>query len=159
MRVVFPPCLMFITGIFCFVPTVPGLLGQHWLVELIWRFQLVSEEQFQIVPDFEPEIENSIAESLSDISETVEEHIADKVTKLTSKVKTMKVPSFSLIFAFVAVFSLFVFIGYSKYTNSTNYQNKKALEAIQKQDYYQAAQIYENIKKNPKFDKNNLRHK
>ena len=108
--------------------------------------------EFQIVPNFEPEIENSIAESLSDISETVEEHISDKVTKLTSKVKTMKVPSFSLIFAFVFVFSLFVFLGYSKYTNSTNYQNKKALEAVQKQDYYQAAQIFENIRKNNTSD-------
>ena len=104
--------------------------------------------EFQIVPDFEPEIENSIAESLSDISETIEEHISAKVSKLTSKVKTMKAPSFSLIFTLVVVFSLFVFIGYSKYTNSTNYQNKQALDAIHKQDYYQAAQIYESIRKN-----------
>ena len=108
--------------------------------------------EFQIVPNFEPEIENSIAESLSDISETVENTISVKVTKFTSKVKTLKVPSFSLIFVFVFVISMFLFLGYSKYTNSITYQNKQAIEAINKKDFYQAAQIYEKIRKNNSDD-------
>ena len=108
--------------------------------------------EFQIVPDFEPEIENSIAESLSDISETMEEDVSEKVVRLTSKVKSMKVPSFSIILSVVFIASLFLFIGYSKYTNSNAYQNKKALVAMNKQDYYQAAQIYEKIKKHNNTD-------
>ena len=36
--------------------------------------------EYQIVPNFEPEIENSIAESLSDISDTIEESFSKKVT-------------------------------------------------------------------------------
>ena len=86
--------------------------------------------EFQIVPNFEPEIENSIAESLSDISETVENTISVKVTKLTSKVKTLKVPSFSLIFVFVFVISLILFLGYTKYTNSITYQNNQAINIV-----------------------------
>lgn len=108
--------------------------------------------EFQIVPNFEPEIENSIAESLSDIRETMEDTISVKVTKLTSKVKTLKVPSFSLIFVFVFVISLILFLGYTKYTNSITYQNNQAIKAINKQDYYQASQIYEKIRKNNSND-------
>ena len=108
--------------------------------------------EFQIVPDFEPEIEKSIAESLSDIGERIEEDVKHKVNQITSKVKTKKIPSFFIIFFFVFVCSLFVFLGYSKYINSSNYQNKKAIEAVQKQDYYQAARIYENIRKNNSSD-------
>ncbi len=108
--------------------------------------------EFQIVPDFEPEIENSIAESLSDISETIEETLPKKVVKLTSKVKTMKVPSFSIILALVFTVSLFLFIGYSKYTNSNAYQDKKALAAMKEQDYYHASQIYEKLRKQNSTD-------
>ena len=86
--------------------------------------------EFQIVPDFEPEIENSIAKNLSNIGEIIEKDIPSKVTRITSKVSERKIPSFSLIFACVFVCSLFLFIGYSKYTNSTSYQNKKAIEAL-----------------------------
>lgn len=103
--------------------------------------------EFQIVPDFEPELENSIAESLSDISETVEKDFMVNINKLKTKAKTMKVPSFTIILALVFVCSLFFFIGYTKYTNSTSYQNKKAMEAISKQDYYQASAIYEKLRK------------
>ena len=103
--------------------------------------------EFQIVPDFEPEIENSIAKNLSNIGEIIEKDIPNKVTKITTKVREKKIPSFSLIFACVFVCSLFLFIGYSKYTNSTSYQNKKAIEAANSQDYFQAAQIYEKLQK------------
>ena len=108
--------------------------------------------EFQIVPNFEPEIENSIAESLSDISETMEEDAANKVVKTSPRLKSIQVPSFSIILAFVFIASLFLFIGYSKYTNSNAYQNKQALAAMNKQDYYQAAQIYEKLRKQNSTD-------
>ena len=103
--------------------------------------------EFQIVPDFEPEIEKSIAESLSDISETMEHDGSKKKDNITTLLQKNKVPSFSVILGIVFIVSLFVYFGYSKYSNSPTYQEKVALEAIQKGDYYQAAQIYENIRK------------
>lgn len=106
--------------------------------------------EYQIVPDFEPEIEYSIAQSMSDISESIEEENTYKEDPLVLPEHKLKVPSFSLIFFLVLVCSVFVYMGYSKYTHSTNYQSKQALEAISQYDYYKAAQIYENIrKKNP----------
>lgn len=104
--------------------------------------------EYQIVPDFEPEIEYSIARSMSEISETIEEDSKERTKEIRSNVRTLKVPSFSIIFLIVIICSVFVFIGYLKYTHSTNYQNKQALEAINNYDYYKAAQIYENIRKN-----------
>lgn len=103
--------------------------------------------EYQIVPNFEPEIENSIAQSLYDIRESMdEEKTFDKVFE--DKPKTLKVPSFSLIFFLVLILSVLVYVGYSQYTHSIKYQNTKALEAVSNYDYYKAAQIYENIRKN-----------
>ena len=103
--------------------------------------------EYQIVPDFEPEIENSIAQSLSDITETMEKSIHETEKKKVSVNKKIKVPSFTLIFFLVMICSVFIFIGYSKYTNSDSYQSKMALNAINSQDYYRAAQIYESLRK------------
>jgi len=108
--------------------------------------------EYQIVPDFEPEIENSIAQSLSDITETMEKNIHETERKKVSVKKKIKVPSFTLIFFVVMICSVFIFIGYSKYTNSDSYQSKMALNAINSQDYYKAAQIYERLRKeNPEM--------
>ena len=108
--------------------------------------------EYQIVPDFEPEIEYSIAKSMSDISETmVEERKNDKKTPV-SKRKDRKVPSFSIILLSVIVCSIFVYMGYFQYTHSTNYQSKQALAAFYEQDYYRAAQIYEKIRKSNSED-------
>ena len=105
--------------------------------------------EYQIVPDFEPEIENSIAKSMSEVSEIIEEDKQEKEAKITS-IKELKVPSFGIILLIVLICSLFVYLGYHKYTHSTNYQNKQAIAASNKKDYYKAAQIYESIrKKNP----------
>lgn len=108
--------------------------------------------EYQIVPDFEPELEYSIAESMSEISETLEEDNTEKMEIPISQKRKFKIPSFSLIFFLVLVCSVFVSLGYSQYTHSTNYQNKQALEAVSKYDYYKAAQIYENIRKNNSED-------
>ena len=40
--------------------------------------------EYQIVPDFEPEIENSIAKSMSEVSEIIEEDKQEKEAKITS---------------------------------------------------------------------------
>lgn len=103
--------------------------------------------EYQIVPDFEPEIENSIAQSLSDITETMEESMQEQKTGEVTRKKKIKVPSFTFIFFVVMICSSLVFIGYSKYTHSNSYQSKMALNAINSQDYYKAAQIYENLRK------------
>lgn len=102
--------------------------------------------EYQIVPDFEPEIENSIAKSMSEISEIIEEDAVKKEIPV-SKTGSIKVPSFFIIFLIVLTCSVFVYSGYFKYTHSVNYQNKQAIEAMNNYDYYKAAQIYEKIRK------------
>ena len=112
----------------------------------------VCGSEYQIVPDFEPEIENSIAQSMSDISESIEaDKRSDKETSITKNKKVM-VPSFSIIFFCVFVCSVFVYAGYSKYIHSTGYQNKQAMEAFNNYDYYRAAGIYEDIRKSNASD-------
>lgn len=103
--------------------------------------------EYQIVPDFEPEIENSIAQSMSDISESIEEENTAKEKRPLNETKKFKVPSFSFIFLLVLICSAFIYMGYFKYTHSISYQDKQALEAINNYDYYKAAQIYKNIRK------------
>lgn len=103
--------------------------------------------EYQIVPDFEPEIENSIAKSMSEISELIEED-AQKRKEKKSNIKSFKVPSFTVIFPIVLICSLFIYMGYFKYTHSTNYRSKQAIAAVNEKDYYKAAKIYEAIRKN-----------
>ena len=106
--------------------------------------------EYQIVPDFEPELENSMAKSLSDISDTIREKNTTEKMIFHRNNTTKKVPSFLVIFTVVFICSVFVFLGYSKYTHSTTYQNNLAIEAADNKDYYTAAEIYEKIrKKNP----------
>ena len=103
--------------------------------------------EYQIVPDFEPEIENSIAQSMSGISESIESDKIQEVSPVATKYKKKSTPSFSMILFCVFICSIFLYLGYSKYIHSTNYQNKQALEAFHNLDYYKAAQIYENLRK------------
>lgn len=103
--------------------------------------------EYQIVPDFEPEIEYSIAQSLPDINETIDENTAEDSLTAEPEVPAFKVPAFSIIFILVLVCSLFVYTGYHKYTHSIDYRSAKALEAINNQDYYKAAQIYKSLRK------------
>ena len=105
--------------------------------------------EYQIVPDFEPEIESSIAKSMSDISEIMEED-TQKMEDVFYDTSPPKTPSFTMIFLLILICSVFVSMGYFQYTASVNYRNKQAVAAIEEQDYYKAAEIYESIrKKNP----------
>ena len=103
--------------------------------------------EYQIVPDFEPEIEKSIAESLFDISTSLKEKDKDVKSTDRKSLKDRKVPSFTLILAIVFIFAAFLFLGISKYKNGTFYKNKQAMEAVQISDYYKASQIYHDIRK------------
>ena len=103
--------------------------------------------EYQIVPDFEPEIEKSIAESLSDISTTFDESKSPKELKKKEHSVVKKVPSFTKILGIVFVCSVFLLLGVSQITNGNSYKNKQAQDALQKQDYYKAAQIFHNLRK------------
>lgn len=103
--------------------------------------------EYQIVPDFEPEIEDSIAQNMSNITETLEENTMKKKLQEENVQKHVKVPAFSTIFFFVLVISVLTYIGYYKYTHSMEYLNNQAIEAVNDQDYYKAAQIYKTLRK------------
>ena len=106
--------------------------------------------EYQIVPDFEPEIELSIAESLSNISESIEKHTntpTEEIPNMELEQTKLKVPAFSTIFFFVLVCFVFIYTGYYKYTHSVEYRTSKALEAVSISDYYKAAQIYKSLRK------------
>ena len=103
--------------------------------------------EYQIVPDFEPEIEDNIAQSLSDISETMEENTPADTANLDVEPEKFKVPAFSTILLIVLACFILMYTGYHKYTNSIEYRTKQALEAIQNQDFYKAAQIYKTLRK------------
>lgn len=103
--------------------------------------------EYQIVPDFEPEIENSIARSMSDISESLDENKNLNKKERGLEKKSYKTLSFTLILFIVFISSVFVYLGYMKYTQSSSYQSKQAVEAFRNYDYYKAVQIYENIRK------------
>lgn len=111
--------------------------------------------EYQIVPDFEPEIELSIAESLSNISENIEKHTTDsneKMENLELEERKIKVPAFSTIFFIVLVCFVFGYMGYYKHTQSVEYRNSKALAAVSNYDYYEAAQIYKSLRKDNSQD-------
>lgn len=103
--------------------------------------------EYQIVPDFEPEIENSIAESLSDIRVDINDDISVKEQKSADKTQKNKRPSLGIIFFGVMVVFACLFFVYFRYTNSAEYQEKQAMAAVEQEDYYRAAQIYEKIRK------------
>lgn len=107
--------------------------------------------EYQIVPDFEPEIENSIAESLSGIQKEIKNNASEKaetknIEKKEAAGKPVK-PSFGLIFFFVLVFAAGMLFGMIKYTGSAAYLEQKARSAIRSEDYHQAAQLYERVRK------------
>ena len=103
--------------------------------------------EYQIVPDFEPEIELSIAESMSNISETLDTNDKEETPALEFEKSKVQGPAFSTILFFVVVCFVFFYAGYYKYTHSLEYRSIKAIEAMNEYDYYKAAQIYESIRK------------
>lgn len=91
--------------------------------------------EVRIVPDFEPEVENSITESLSSVAETLTEEKKDEDTVGGhERQKNMFVLSLGCIF----VFALIVLVGYfsvSAYFNSPEYQHKTAMAEIEEGNY------------------------
>ena len=103
--------------------------------------------EYQVVPDFEPEIELSIAESMSGISENIEKPSLEEAVPLDFEPKKFKVPAFSTVFFFVLVCFVFIYTAYYKYTHTKEYRIEKALEAVNNLDYYKAAELYESLRK------------
>lgn len=91
--------------------------------------------EVRIVPDFEPEVENSITESLSSVAETLTEQKKEENTEDGhEKQKNLFVLSLGCIF----VFALIVLVGYfsyNAYVNSPEYQHKTAMAEIEEGDY------------------------
>lgn len=109
--------------------------------------------EYQIVPDFEPEIEDSIAQSMSNITETLDSKTTDEDLNIVDTEQNyFKVPAFSTIFFLVLVIFILLYAGYHKYTHSVDYQNAQAIEAINNQNYYKAAQIYKKLRKDNSHD-------
>ena len=108
--------------------------------------------EYQIVPDFEPEIEDSIAQNMSNITENLEEKTQEEDLNVYEEPNRFKVPAFSTIFFLVLIIFILLYAGYHKYTHSVDYQNTQALEAVNRQDYYKAAQIYKNLRKENSHD-------
>lgn len=110
--------------------------------------------EYQIVPDFEPEIENSIAESLSGIQKEIKKNASEREeTKSKEKIERIEKAgtpvklSFGRIFFFVLVFAAGFFLGILKYVGSEAYLEQEARRAVGAEDYHQAAQIYERLRK------------
>lgn len=92
--------------------------------------------EVRIVPDFEPEVENSITESLSGVAETLTDEKTDESTEEGGheRQKNLFVLSLGCIF----VFALIVLVGYfsvNAYFNSAEYQHKTAMSEIEEGNY------------------------
>ena len=91
--------------------------------------------EVQIVPDFEPEVENSITESLSGVAESLTEEKEDEdVQGGHERQKNLFVLSLGCIF----VFALIILVGYfsvNAYLNSAEYQYKTAMEELEAGNY------------------------
>lgn len=90
--------------------------------------------EVRIVPDFEPEVENSITESLSGVAETLTDDHAEEPEEGHEKQKNLFVLSLGCIF----VLGLIVLVAYfsiTAYFHSADYQIKTALTQIEEGDY------------------------
>ena len=109
----------------------------------------VCGSEYQIVPDFDPEIENSIAISMSEVSEIIGKNSKEKEVTFSHS-SQFKLPPLVLISLILLICSAGIYMGYSRYINSVYYRSKQAIAAVNEHDYYKAEQIYEGIrKKNP----------
>lgn len=114
--------------------------------------------EYQIVPDFDPEIENSIANAMSDVGDTIvtkeaPEFIpesADKGELSFSEEKGKRKFLSSLSFCIISVSFLCFFANYM-YCNSVFYLEKQAKKSVQETNYPRAIEYYTKIrKKQPK---------
>lgn len=91
--------------------------------------------EVRIVPDFEPEVENSITESLSGVAESLTEEKEDEDKEGGhERQKNLFVLSLGCVF----VFALIVLVGYfsvNAYLQSAEYRYKTAMEELEEGDY------------------------
>lgn len=98
----------------------------------------VCGQEIRIVPDFEPEVENSITESLSDVIEALAENdLAEKPEEKRERGKNMFVLALGGVFLFLLALLI---AGYSvsSYHHSPEYQLKTAMAGISEEDYESA---------------------
>lgn len=111
--------------------------------------------EYQIVPDFEPEIENSIANVMSDIGDTIV--VKENRESFTKYVEEARESSFleerekrkifpSLMFCIFSIFFLLLLTNYF-YVNSVFYLKKQATKALQEQDYAKAIINHSKLRK------------
>lgn len=123
-------------------------------------------EEIQIVPDFEPEIENSISDVLNDVADQIDpnrsnsevEHIHFLTDTIDISDDVVILPKSLIIKFFVAILSIFVLaailIGVFFYRdNSYDYQVRKGDEALAKGDYTSAVEFYQDAYR---LDKTNM---
>ena len=66
--------------------------------------------EYQIVPDFEPEIEDSIAKNMFTITEKLDEKTIEDDFNSEIEQNHLKVPAFSTVFFLVIVIFIFLYI-------------------------------------------------
>ena len=120
-------------------------------------------EEIRIVPDFEPEIENSITETLSGLAEEINPSLGNNVDALQEEIVDMDpfweekpfIPNFSkkrqmtlvggVLLVLFLLFFLSIIIVDTYRNNSSVYLSEKAEAAFQQQDYAEAINAYERI--------------
>lgn len=90
--------------------------------------------EVRIVPDFEPEVENSIEESLSGVAETLTETKTEEEGGGREKQKNMFVLSLGCIFV-LALILLVAYFSVTAYFQSADHQMKTAMAQIEEEDY------------------------
>ena len=89
--------------------------------------------EVQIVPDFEPEVENSITESLSDVVEALT-GVAEDAADGHEKRKKLLMLSLGSVFVF-ALILLVAYFSVTAYYHSAKYRHKTAMAEIEAGDY------------------------
>ncbi len=92
-------------------------------------------QEIRIVPDFEPEVENSITETLSVVAENLTQDTSGEETEGShEKQKNMFVLGLGCAFVFALIILTVYFLVVS-YQNSAEYQLKTAMASIEEKDY------------------------
>ncbi len=91
-------------------------------------------QEVQIVPDFEPEVENSITESLSGVAETLTEKNTEEPGGGHEKQKNLFVLSLGCVFV-LALIILVAYFSVTAYFRSSDYQIKTAIAQIEEGNY------------------------
>lgn len=104
--------------------------------------------EYQIVPDFEPELEISMAQTLWGVSEVLQKD-TQSMSVPTSQEKDSGSKKFRPMFKgimFLLLICFFAVLGIRLYKSSVGYLEKRAKEAETQGDYAKAAECYEQLK-------------